>query len=277
MYLAKTSGRDRYALFTPHLVQQATERLDLEQPAPRGDALRGVVPGLPAGASALGRCRALVREPGPLAAPHTRAARSGRSCRSPRPATWSSSWTGTSSAPAPAAVAWGDRPDSPSVSVNVSVAPRRPRSAARLVPGARDTGLAGNGFKLELTETALLGMTPTAQAELDTLVHLGVTGDRRLQRGLLLLKHLVDVPASSSRSTGPSWRPWASRRRARRRVRRHLAVRTRSGVSVVAEASRKEPQRGLLSSLGCTYGRATCWTTRSHRPDQPQPHRNDLG
>ncbi|HEX7188393.1 MAG TPA: diguanylate cyclase, partial [Actinomycetes bacterium] len=30
MYLAKSGGRDRVALFTPHLVEQATERLDLE-------------------------------------------------------------------------------------------------------------------------------------------------------------------------------------------------------------------------------------------------------
>jgi EAL domain-containing protein (putative c-di-GMP-specific phosphodiesterase class I) len=38
----------------------------------------------------------------------------------------------------------------------------------------RQSGLPSRRLILEITETALLGMTPTAQSELDTLVHLGV-------------------------------------------------------------------------------------------------------
>ena len=78
MYLAKTGGRDRFALFTPDLVEQATERLDLEhqlREAMRTEALfldYQPVRRLSDGAIAV------VREPGPLAAPDPRAAAAGR-------------------------------------------------------------------------------------------------------------------------------------------------------------------------------------------------------
>jgi len=257
MYVAKTGGRDRYALFTPHLVERATERLDLEhqlRDAMRSNALfldyqpvkrlsdgkilsyeslvrwqhpaRGVL--APGAFLPIAEASDLILELDRYVLP--------RACA--------------------AAVAWGDRPDAPSVSVNISA-----RHVGRgLLPGLvaramRDTGLEPGRLVLELTETALLGMTATAQAELDTLVNLGV----RLSiddfgTGYSCLKNLVDVPASFvkiDRSFVASMHESAA---CTAIVTAVISLCQALGVSVVAEGIEEEEQRDLLASLGCTYG-----------------------
>jgi diguanylate cyclase (GGDEF)-like protein/PAS domain S-box-containing protein len=257
MYLAKTSGRDRYALFTPHLVEQATERLDLEhqlRQAMRTEALfldyqpvRRLSDGAVLSYESLVRWQHPTRgllAPGsflPIAEASDLILELDRYVL-PRACA--------------AAVAWGDRPDAPSVSVNVSARHvgrgRLPGLVARVL---RDTGLAPQRLVLELTETALLGMTPTAQAELDTLVHLGVRlAIDDFGAGYSSLKHLVDVPASFVKIDRSFVAAMGESEASTAVVSAVISLCHALGVSVVAEGIEEEPQRGLLSSLGCTYG-----------------------
>jgi diguanylate cyclase (GGDEF)-like protein/PAS domain S-box-containing protein len=257
MYLAKTGGRDRFALFTPDLVEQATERLDLEhqlrdamrhgtlfldyQPVRRlsdGAVIsyeslirwqhptRGLLP--PAAFLPVAEASDLVLELDRYVLP--------RACA--------------------AAVAWGTRPDAPSVSVNVSARHvGRGRLPGMVTRALKDTGLAPQRLVLELTETALLGMTPTAQAELDTLVHLGVRlAIDDFGAGYSSLKHLVDVPASFVKIDRSFVAAMGESDASIAVVSAVISLCHALGVSVVAEGIEEEPQRGLLASLGCSYG-----------------------
>ena len=190
MYLAKTGGRDRYALFTPDLVEQATERLDLEHQLREAMRTgRSSWTTSRCGASRTARsCRTRAWSAGSTR-PRGAARRRAPSCPSPRQR------PGPRARPlrAPAAPArppsrWGDRPDAPSVSVNVSARHvGRGRLPGLVTRALTDTGLAPQRLVLELTETALLGMTPTAPGRAG---HAGAprraAGDRRLRRRLLL-------------------------------------------------------------------------------------------
>ncbi len=257
MYLAKTGGRDRFALFTPDLVEQATERLDLEhqlRDAMRSGALfldyqpvrrlsdgtivsyeslvrwqhptRGLLP--PAAFLPIAEASDLVLELDRYVLP--------RACA--------------------AAVAWGSRPDAPSVSVNVSARHvGRGRLPGMVMRALKDTGLAPQRLVLELTETALLGMTPTAQAELDTLVHLGVRlAIDDFGAGYSSLKHLVDVPASFVKIDRSFVAAMSESDASIAVVSAVISLCQALGVSVVAEGIEDEPQRGLLAALGCSYG-----------------------
>jgi diguanylate cyclase (GGDEF)-like protein/PAS domain S-box-containing protein len=257
MYLAKANGRDRYALFTPHLVEQATERLDLEhqlreamrtealfldyQPVRRlGDGavvsyeslvrwlhpVRGVL--LPGAFLPVAESSDLVLELDRYVLP--------RACA--------------------AAVAWGDRPGAPSVSVNVSA-----RHVGRgLLPGLvarslRQTGLAPARLVLELTETALLGMTPTAQAELDTLVSLGVRlAIDDFGAGYSSLKHLVDVPASFVKVDRSFVAEMGESTACAAVVAAVVSLCRALDIAVVAEGIEQEAQQSQLASLGCDFG-----------------------
>ena len=257
MYLAKTGGRDRFALFTPDLVEQATERLDLEhqlRDAMRSGALfldyqpvrrlsdgviasyeslvrwqhptRGLLP--PSAFLPIAEASDLILEVDRYVLP--------RACA--------------------AAVAWGTRPGSPSVSVNVSARHvGRGRLPGMVMRALKDTGLAPERLVLELTETALLGMTPTAQAELDTLVHLGVRlAIDDFGAGYSSLKHLVDVPASFVKIDRSFVAAMGESDASIAVVSAVISLCHALGVSVVAEGIEEEPQRGLLASLGCGYG-----------------------
>jgi len=149
MYLAKTSGRDRYALFTPHLVEQATERLDLEhqlREAMRTGALfldyqpvRRLSDGAVMSYESLVRWQHPSRgllAPGsflPIAEASDLILELDRYVL-PRACA--------------AAVAWGDRPDAPSVSVNVS---------------ARHVGRGYAGLLLAACD-GVVGLAPAAHA-----------------------------------------------------------------------------------------------------------------
>ena len=188
MYRAKTSGRDRYALFSAELLDQATERLDMEQElrdAIRSQALcldyqpvRRLADGQLLGYECLVRWQHPTRGVLPPGAFLPFAESSDLVLEIDR-------WVLARSCAD--AAGWGEGPDAPHLTVNISA-----RHIGRgLLPGliARSltqSGLSPERLMLEITETALLGMTPTAQSELDTLVQLGVRIDRRLRHWLLL-------------------------------------------------------------------------------------------
>ena len=257
MYLAKTDGRDRFALFTPDLVEQATERLDLEhqlRDAMRSGALfldyqpvrrlsdgaiasyeslvrwqhptRGLLP--PSAFLPIAEASDLILEVDRYVLP--------RACA--------------------AAVAWGNRPDAPSVSVNISARHvGRGRLPGLVMRALQETGLDPHRLVLELTETALLGMTPTAQAELDTLVHMGIRlAIDDFGAGYSSLKHLVDVPASFVKIDRSFVAAMGESDASIAVVSAVISLCHALGVSVVAEGIEEEPQRGLLASLGCSYG-----------------------
>jgi diguanylate cyclase (GGDEF)-like protein/PAS domain S-box-containing protein len=257
MYLAKSSGRDRYALFTPQLVEQATERLDLEhqlreamrtealfldyQPVRRLDdesvvsyeslvrwehPVRGLLS--PAAFLPVAEASDLVLELDRYVLP--------RACA--------------------AAAAWGTRPDAPSVSVNISARHvGRGRLPGLVTRSLRDSGLDPQRLVIELTETALLGMTPTAQAELDTLVALGVRlAIDDFGAGYSSLKHLVDVPASFVKIDRSFVAAMNDSPASTAVVTAVISLCEALGVAVVAEGIEDEQQRGLLAMLGCTYG-----------------------
>ncbi|MGH8893190.1 MAG: putative bifunctional diguanylate cyclase/phosphodiesterase [Actinomycetes bacterium] len=257
MYLAKTSGRDRFALFTPHLVEQATERLDLEhqlREAMRTEALfldyqpvRRLSDGAVISYESLVRWQHPVRGllgPGaflPVAEASDLVLELDRYVL-PRACA--------------AAVAWGDRPDAPSVSVNVSARHvGRGRLPGLVARALRESGLAPGRLVLELTETALLGMTPTAQAELDTLVALGVRlAIDDFGAGYSSLKHLVDVPASFVKIDRSFVAAMHESAASTAVVSAVISLCRALDVAVVAEGIEEELQRGLLASLGCAYG-----------------------
>jgi diguanylate cyclase (GGDEF)-like protein/PAS domain S-box-containing protein len=257
MYLAKTDGRDLFALFTPDLVEQATERLDLEhqlRDAMRSGALfldyqpvrrladgaiasyeslvrwqhptRGLLP--PSAFLPIAEASDLILEVDRYVLP--------RACA--------------------AAVAWGSRPDAPSVSVNISARHvGRGRLPGLVMRALQETGLDPHRLVLELTETALLGMTPTAQAELDTLVHMGIRlAIDDFGAGYSSLKHLVDVPASFVKIDRSFVAAMGESDASIAVVSAVISLCHALGVSVVAEGIEEEPQRGLLASLGCSYG-----------------------
>lgn len=257
MYLAKSGGRDRYALFTPALVEQATERLDLEhqlREAMRTEALflhyqpvrrlsdgavvsyesllrwdhpvRGLLG--PSAFLPIAEASDLVLELDRYVLP--------RACA--------------------AAVAFAKLPGAPTVSVNISARHvGRGRLPALVVRCLTETGLEPSRLVLELTETALLGMTPTAQAELDTLVHLGVRlAIDDFGAGYSSLKHLIDVPATFVKIDRSFVAGMADSHASTAVVSAVVSLCQALGLSVVAEGIEEEPQRGLLGELGCAYG-----------------------
>lgn len=257
MYLAKSSGRDRYALFTPHLVEQATERLNLEhqlREAMRTEALfldyqpvRRLDDGFVVSYESLVRWQHPVRgllSPGaflPVAEASDLVLELDRYVL-PRACA--------------AAVAWGSRPDAPSVSVNISARHvGRGRLPGLVTRSLRESGLEPQRLVIELTETALLGMTPTAQAELDTLVALGVRlAIDDFGAGYSSLKHLVDVPASFVKIDRSFVAAMSQSPASTAVVTAIISLCEALGVAVVAEGIEEDAQRGLLVSLGCTYG-----------------------
>lgn len=257
MHLAKTSGRDRFALFTPHLVEQATERLDLEHQLREGmrtealfldyQPVRRLSDGGVVSYEALVRWQHPVRGvlgPGaflPIAEASDLILDLDRYVL-PRACA--------------AAVAWGDQPAAPSICVNISARHvGRGRLPGLVVRTLRDSGLAPQRLVLELTETALLGMTPTAQAELDTLVALGVRlAIDDFGAGYSSLKHLVDVPASFVKIDRSFVAAMDSSPASTAVVSAVISLCRALGVAVVAEGIEGEPQRGQLAALGCAYG-----------------------
>ena len=257
MYLAKSGGRDRYALFTPSLIEQATERLDLEhqlREAMRSEALflhyqpvRRLADGAVVSYESLVRWEHPARGllgPGaflPVAEASDLILELDRYVLARACA---------------AAVTWSHLPDAPSVSVNVSARHvGRGRLPALVVRMLRESGLEPHRLVLELTETALLGMTPTAQAELDTLVHLGVRlAIDDFGAGYSSLRHLIDVPASFvkiDRSFVAAMQDSAANAAVVSAV---VSLCHALGISVVAEGIEEELQRRLLAELGCAYG-----------------------
>ena len=256
LYLAKSRGRDRFALFTPELVEAATERLDLEhqlREAIRTEALflhyqpvRRLTDGAVVSYESLVRWNHPVRGPLSPGAFLAVAEQSDlileldryvlpRACA--------------------AATAWSDYPDPPSVSVNISArhvgCGRLPGLVARSL---RESGLDPSRLILELTETALLGMTPTAQAELDTLVHLGVRlAIDDFGAGYSSLKHLIDVPASFVKIDRSFVAAMTGSPASSAVVAAVVSLCSALGVSVVAEGVEDDAQRGMLAALGCGY------------------------
>jgi diguanylate cyclase (GGDEF)-like protein/PAS domain S-box-containing protein len=257
MYLAKSSGRDRLALFSPDLIEQATQRLDLEQElrdAIRSEALyldyqpvcrlsdgsvvgyeglirwnhpvRGVLS--PAAFLPIAEANDLVLEIDRFVL--------ARACA--------------------AACSWGSGEDAPAVSVNISA-----RHVGRgLLPGLvvrslRQSGLPATRLTLEITETALLGMTPTAQSELDTLVHLGVSlAIDDFGVGYSSLRHLIDVPATSVKIDRAFIADMAASRSNAAVVEAIVSLCSALGITVIAEGIEEPSQQAHLVSLGCHYG-----------------------
>ncbi len=257
MYLAKANGRDRYALFTPHLVEQATERLDLEhqlREAMRTEALfldyqpvRRLRDGAIVSYESLVRWQHPVRgvlSPGaflPVAESSDLVLEIDRYVL-PRACA--------------AAVSWGDQPDAPSVSVNVSARHvGRGRLPGLVARSLRESGLDPARLVVELTETALLGMTPTAQAELDTLVALGVRlAIDDFGAGYSSLKHLVDVPATFVKIDRSFVAEMSESTACAAVVAAVVSLCRALDIAVVAEGIEHEPQRTQLAALGCAYG-----------------------
>ena len=257
MYLAKSNGRDRLALFTPHLIEKATERLDLEhqlREAMRTEALfldfqpvRRLQDGAVISYESLVRWQHPVRGllgPGaflPVAEASDLVLELDRyvlprACR--------------------AAVAWSDSADAPSVSVNVSARHvGRGRLPGLVARALTETGLAPDRLVLELTETALLGMTAAAQAELDTLVALGVRlAIDDFGAGYSSLKHLIEVPASFVKIDRSFVAAMAESPPSAAVVASVISLCQALGIAVVAEGIEEEPQRRMLTALGCVYG-----------------------
>jgi diguanylate cyclase (GGDEF)-like protein/PAS domain S-box-containing protein len=257
MYKAKSEGRDRYALFSPDLITQATERLDMEhelREAIRTQALYlDYQPVLRLTDGKLIAYECLVRWQHPQ-----------RGVLSPvafLPFAESSDlvleidrWVlGSACA---AAARWGDGPDSPDLAVNISA-----RHIGRgLIPGLiastlRTSGLPARRLILEITETALLGMTPTAQSELDTLVHLGVRlAIDDFGTGYSSLAHLVEVPASYVKIDRAFVSEMTRSSSRRAIVAAVISLCESLQIAVIAEGIEEQEQRDLLTSMGCAYG-----------------------
>jgi diguanylate cyclase (GGDEF)-like protein/PAS domain S-box-containing protein len=257
LYRAKEDGRDRHALFVPELIEQATRRLGLEhdlREAMRTEALfldyqpvRRLRDGSVAAYEALIRWAHPVR--GVLAPDSFLPVAEAsdlvleidryvllRACDD--------------------AVSWGDSPDAPNVSVNISA-----RHVGRgLLPGLVARALSRSGLEparltLELTETALLGVTPTATSELDTLVQLGVRlAIDDFGTGYSSLTHLVDVPASYVKIDRSFVMRMASSDASTAIVEAVVSLCRALHIDVVAEGIEDEGQRLMLSRLGCSYG-----------------------
>jgi EAL domain-containing protein (putative c-di-GMP-specific phosphodiesterase class I) len=153
------------------------------------------------------------------------------------------------------AVGWGGA-DAPNVSVNVSA-----RHVGRgLLPGLVARALTRSGLDparltLELTETALLGVTPTATSELDTLVQLGVRlAIDDFGTGYSSLTHLVDVPASYVKIDRSFVGRMTGSDASTAIVEAVVSLCRALNIDVVAEGIEDEDQRSMLSRLGCSYG-----------------------
>ena len=257
MYKAKAAGRDRYALFTPDLIQQATERLDMEhelREAIRSQALfleyqpvQRLADGKVVGYECLVRWRHPERGLLPPGAFLPFAECSDLVLEVDR-------WVLTSACAA--AATWGDGPDAPDLTVNVSA-----RHVGRgLLPGLiarvlRESGLPSNRLMLEITETALLGMTPTAQSELDTMVHLGVRiAIDDFGTGYSSLANLVDVPASYVKIDRAFVSEMTRSSSRRAIVGAVISLCDALGIAVVAEGIEEQAQHDLLLSMGCAFG-----------------------
>jgi diguanylate cyclase (GGDEF)-like protein/PAS domain S-box-containing protein len=256
MYKAKSEGRDRYALFTPDLITQATERLDMEhelREAIRAQALYlDYQPVLRLTDGKVIAYECLVRwqhpqrgvlAPGaflPFAESTDLVLEIDR-------------WVLSSACSAAARWVGADAPD---LAVNVSA-----RHIGRgLLPGLitstlRLTGLPAKRLILEITETALLGMTPTAQSELDTLVHLGVRlAIDDFGTGYSSLAHLVEVPASYVKVDRAFVSEMTRSSSRRAIVTAVISLCEALNIAVIAEGIEEQDQHDLLRSMGCAYG-----------------------
>jgi diguanylate cyclase (GGDEF)-like protein/PAS domain S-box-containing protein len=256
MYKAKSEGRDRYALFTPDLITQATERLDMEhelREAIRAQALYlDYQPVLRLTDSKVIAYECLVRWQHPQ--------RGVLSPGSFLPFAESTDlvleidrWVLSSACAAAARWVGSDAPD---LTVNVSA-----RHIGRgLLPGLitstlRLTGLPAKRLILEITETALLGMTPTAQSELDTLVHLGVRlAIDDFGTGYSSLAHLVEVPAAYVKVDRAFVSEMTRSSSRRAIVTAVISLCEALKIAVIAEGIEEQDQHDLLRSLGCAYG-----------------------
>ena len=256
LYRAKEDGRDRHALFMPELIERATRRLGLEhelREAMRTEALfLDYQPVRRLGDGSVAAYEALVRWQHPVRgvlAPDAFLPMAEatdlileidryvlqRACGD--------------------AMRW-DGPDAPNVSVNISA-----RHVGRgLLPGLVARALSHSGIEpgrltLELTETALLGVTPTATTELDTLVHLGVRlAIDDFGTGYSSLTHLIDVPASYVKIDRSFVMRMASSEASTAIVEAVVSLCRALHIDVVAEGIEEEEQRAMLSRLGCSYG-----------------------
>jgi diguanylate cyclase (GGDEF)-like protein/PAS domain S-box-containing protein len=257
LYRAKENGRDRHALFMPELIERATKRLGLEhdlREAMRTQALfldyqpvRRLRDGAVAAYEALVRWDHPVRG---ILAPDSFlpvAEASDLVLEIDRYVLLQA---------CDDAVSWGTDPDAPNVSVNISA-----RHVGRgLLPGLVARALSRSGLEpsrltLELTETALLGVTPTATTELDTLVHLGVRlAIDDFGTGYSSLTHLVDVPASYVKIDRSFVSRMGSSVASTAIVEAVVSLCRALHIDVVAEGIEDEAQRQMLSRLGCSYG-----------------------
>ncbi len=256
LYRAKEGGRDRHALFVPELIERATRRLGLEhdlREAMRAEALfLDYQPVRRLGDGSIAAYEALVRWQHPqrgVLAPDSflPVAEASdlvleidryvllRACSD--------------------AAGWGGA-DAPNVSVNISA-----RHVGRgLLPGLVARALSRSGLEphrltLELTETALLGVTPTATSELDTLVHLGVRlAIDDFGTGYSSLTHLVDVPASYVKIDRSFVGRMTGSHASTAIVEAVVSLCRALHIDVVAEGIEDEDQRRMLSRLGCSYG-----------------------
>jgi predicted signal transduction protein with EAL and GGDEF domain len=256
LYRAKEGGRDRHALFVPELIERATRRLGLEhelREAMRAEALfLDYQPVRRLGDGSIAAYEALVRWQHPVRgvlAPDSflPVAEASdlvleidryvllRACAD--------------------AAGWGGD-GAPNVSVNISA-----RHVGRgLLPGLVTRALARSGLEphrltLELTETALLGVTPTATSELDTLVHLGVRlAIDDFGTGYSSLTHLVDVPASYVKIDRSFVGRMTGSDASTAIVEAVVSLCRALHIDVVAEGIEEEDQRRMLSRLGCSYG-----------------------
>ena len=256
LYRAKEGGRDRHALFVPELIERATRRLGLEhelREAMRAEALfLDYQPVRRLGDGSIAAYEALVRwlhpQRGVLAPDSFLPVAEAsdlvleidryvllRACSD--------------------AAGWGGA-DAPNVSVNISA-----RHVGRgLLPGLVARALSRSGLEphrltLELTETALLGVTPTATSELDTLVHLGVRlAIDDFGTGYSSLTHLVDVPASYVKIDRSFVGRMTGSDASTAIVEAVVSLCRALHIDVVAEGIEEEDQRRMLSRLGCSYG-----------------------
>jgi predicted signal transduction protein with EAL and GGDEF domain len=256
LYRAKEDGRDRHALFMPELIERATRRLGLEhelREAMRTEALfLDYQPVRRLGDGSVAAYEALVRWQHPV-----------RGVLAPDAFLPMAEATDlvleidryVLQRACDDAMRWGG-PDAPNVSVNISA-----RHVGRgLLPGLVARALSRSGIEpsrltLELTETALLGVTPTATTELDTLVHLGVRlAIDDFGTGYSSLTHLIDVPASYVKIDRSFVMRMASSEASTAIVEAVVSLCRALHIDVVAEGIEEEEQRAMLSRLGCSYG-----------------------
>jgi EAL domain-containing protein (putative c-di-GMP-specific phosphodiesterase class I) len=98
-------------------------------------------------------------------------------------------------------------------------------------------------------------MTAAAQAELDTLVALGVRlAIDDFGAGYSSLKHLIEVPASFVKIDRSFVAVMAESPPSAAVVASVISLCQALDIAVVAEGIEEEPQRRMLTALGCVYG-----------------------